>query len=882
MEPPAGGDPATLKDAQRRRLPRDRPTADPAHYVRGQYDGYLDIDGVAAGLDDRDLRRAAARHRQLALVGRAVLHPHRQAPAGHADRGPARLQAPAEARLRRGCDRGPSPTSSSSSSTRRPASGSRSTRAGPTHADRRADHARHGVRRGGRRGRRRPTRCCCTRRWSATAPASRARTASRRRGGSCSRCSTRRRPCTRTRQARGAPRRPTSSSPARPLARAVDRRRERTPTREARPAERRGAVAVPADRGLRVPLRLPHRRARRARRLDRLALRRRASTRPASSAACSTARPGRSASGRSASTTRRAGRYEPGTNVLDDHVEDADRLDARPRRADDGPARQHEDTVTAAHPAARRRRRRPRARAHGRVPRRPRRDRARLRAGLRLRPRRPPSGRSSTASRHAADATGAGHDDPPADRHRARASRAAASAPGTCSSRARGLLRAVVGRGPRRARGLSTTPRRASTRRPRVLAQLARPAPASPTIRWREPLQRSALAIKGLTYMPTGATVAALTTSLPETPGGERNWDYRYTWMRDTTFTLQALHCLNLDWEADEFMQFVADLEPQRGRRAADHVRHRRAPRPDRVDARPTSPATRARGPVRIGNGAFDQRQNDVYGAVLDSILLHTAAQRAPAAPAVADRPGAGRVRDAGLARAGPGDLGGARRAAALRLLQAHVLGRARPRGASSPRSAATRTLRGDAGRPTADEIHADILEHGVSERGVLRQHYDDRRARRLDPAGGDRSASCRGDDERLRATVLAIADELTEDGFVLRYRTDETDDGLSGKEGTFLICSFWLVSALLDRSASCSAPATSGAAAAHRLAARPLRRGVRRRHRPPPRQLPAGLLAPRADRGRGAHHPRRANRGDQLMESDDGRRVTSIEDGAK
>ena len=67
--------------------------------------------------------------------------------------------------------------------------------------------------------------------------------------------------------------------------------------------------------------------------------------------------------------------------------------------------------------------------------------------------------------------------------------------------------------------------------------------------------------------MPTGATVAALTTSLPETPGGERNWDYRYTWMRDTTFTLQALHWLNLDWEADEFMQFVADVEADRGRR---------------------------------------------------------------------------------------------------------------------------------------------------------------------------------------------------------------------------------------------------------------------------------------------------------------------------
>ena len=83
-----------------------------------------------------------------------------------------------------------------------------------------------------------------------------------------------------------------------------------------------------------------------------------------------------------------------------------------------------------------------------------------------------------------------------------------------------------------------------------------------PDHRWRDPIQRSALAVKGLTYMPTGATVAALTTSLPETPGGERNWDYRYTWIRDSTFTLQALHYLNLDWEADEFMQFVADVEP--------------------------------------------------------------------------------------------------------------------------------------------------------------------------------------------------------------------------------------------------------------------------------------------------------------------------------
>ena len=105
-----------------------------------------------------------------------------------------------------------------------------------------------------------------------------------------------------------------------------------------------------------------------------------------------------------------------------------------------------------------------------------------------------------------------------------------------------------------------------------------------PDHRFREAIQRSALAIKGLTYMPTGATVAALTTSLPETPGGERNWDYRFTWIRDSTFTLQALHYLNLDWEADEFMQFIGDLEPNEDGGAADHVRDRRPPRPDGVD----------------------------------------------------------------------------------------------------------------------------------------------------------------------------------------------------------------------------------------------------------------------------------------------------------
>jgi GH15 family glucan-1,4-alpha-glucosidase len=98
--------------------------------------------------------------------------------------------------------------------------------------------------------------------------------------------------------------------------------------------------------------------------------------------------------------------------------------------------------------------------------------------------------------------------------------------------------------------------------------------------------------------------------------------------------------------------------------------------------------------------------------------------------------------------------------------------------------------------RTTAEEIRADILGHGLDKRGVLRQHYD------TDALDASVLLAAifeflPGDDKRLRATVNAIAGELTENGYVLRYRTDETDDGLSGKEGTFLICSFWLVSAL-------------------------------------------------------------------------------------
>ena len=198
---------------------------------------------------------------------------------------------------------------------------------------------------------------------------------------------------------------------------------------------------------------------------------------------------------------------------------------------------------------------------------------------------------------------------------------------------------------------------------------------------------------------------------------------------------------------------------------------------------------------MRVGNGAFDQRQNDVFGAVLDSFLLHTRrSQRLPrrlwpivqaqaeCATQVWQNP------DQGIweARGAP----------------QHYVSSKLMCWVALDRAAKLAGIRGDAGaagrrgRRTADEIKADILEHGVSDRRRAPPALRDRLARRVGPPGGDLRLPA-ADDERLRATVLAIDEELTENGFVLRYRTDETDDGLSGKEGTFLICSFWLVSAL-------------------------------------------------------------------------------------
>ena len=311
---------------------------------------------------------------------------------------------------------------------------------------------------------------------------------------------------------------------------------------------------------------------------------------------------------------------------------------------------------------------------------------------------------------------------------------------------------------------------------------------------WRQYLERSALTLKGLTFEPSGAVVAAATTSLPETPGGERNWDYRYSWIRDATFALWGLYTLGFDWEANDFLYFVADAaEREPELRIMYAIDGGPVPKERTLDHLDGYEGAR---PVRVGNEAYHQRQHDVWGAVLDSVYLHARSR-----DHLDERiwPMLSRQVEAALSHWREPDRGlwevrGEPQHFTSSKLMCWV---AADRGAALARLRDEQEL-AERWQAAADEIHADICANGVDGRGVFTQHYDTDAldasillmplVRFLPP-----------DDERIRRTVLAIADELTANGLVLRYRVEQTDDGLSGEEGTFTICSFWLVSALVE-----------------------------------------------------------------------------------